>query len=105
MAEALPVTDIGDARGAMRRKVGEGGRLHLDRRLPFLVVHRLVAGGMPSDSLARRVALNSPAYLVWEEGADDAPALALLDRLANDLGEPDMPLLVMVLDDFVLPPE
>ena len=106
MPEALHATDAApDARGALRHKVGEGGRLHLDRRLPFLVVHRLAADGVASASLARRVALNSPAYLIWQEGPDDQPALAMLDRLADDLGDPDLPLLVMVLDDFVLPPE
>ena len=101
MARSRPSTDPAPgARGAVRRKVGEAGRLHLDRRLPFLIVHRLAGGASPSGSLARRVALNSPAYLIWEEGPDDGPALALLDRLAEDLGEPGMPLLVMLLDDL-----
>lgn len=106
MARPKPVpAAVPDQSGATRRKVGESGRLHLDRRLPFLVVHRLGAGKNPAASLARRVALNSPAYLIWEEGADDEPALSLLDRLAVDLGEPGMPLLVMALDDLTLPPE
>jgi len=101
MARSRPSTDPAPgARGAVRRRVGEAGRLHLDRRLPFLIVHRLAGGASPSGSLARRVALNSPAYLIWEEGPDDGPALALLDRLAEDLGEPEMPLLVMLLDDL-----
>jgi hypothetical protein len=51
--------------GARRQKVGESGRLHLDRRLPFLLLHRLGVDQDPVISLARRVALNSPAYLVW----------------------------------------
>ena len=103
MAQAQPAAD--PSSGPVRRKIGETGRLHLDRRLPFLIVHRLAAGGTASGSLARRVALNSPAYLIWEEGPDDGPALSLLDRMAADLGEPGMPLLVMALDDLDLPPE
>lgn len=91
--------------GARRRKIGESGRLHLDRKLPFLVVHRLPAGRSASRSLARRVALNSPAYLIWDEGPDDDAALELLDLLAVELGEPGMPLLVMALDDVGQPPE
>ena len=92
-------------RGARRRRVGENGRLHLDRRLPFIVVHRLRAGEMARDSLARRVALNSPAYLVWDEGADDDPALRLLDELALEIGTSKMPLLVMEVHDLVQAPE
>ena len=92
-------------RGARRRRVGENGRLHLDRRLPFIVVHRLRAGEMARDSLARRVALNSPAYLVWDEGADDDPALRLLDELALEIGTSKMPLLVMEVHDLVQSPE
>ena len=91
--------------GAQRRKVGESGRLHLDRKLHFFVVHRLPAGRSASRSLARRVALNSPAYLVWEEGPDDDAALKLLDQLAEEFGEADIPLLVMAVEDFSQPPE
>lgn len=94
-----------DRRGARRRKVGETGRLHLDRRLPFLVVHRLPSGRTAPRSLARRVALNSPAYLVWDEGADDDEALGLLDELAAELGERGKPLLVMGIYDLDQPPE
>ena len=103
MAQEQPASD--PSSGPVRRKIGETGRLHLDRRLPFLIVHRLAAGTTAPGSLARRVALNSPAYLIWEEGPDDGPALSLLDRMAADLGEPGMPLLVMALDDLDLPPE
>lgn len=87
-----------------RRKVGESGRLHLDRKLPFLVLHRLPVGGVGSVSLARRIALNSPAYLIWEEGDDDAEALALVDALARQCG-PSMPLLLLALEDLPQIPE
>ena len=98
-------TPLPDPRGPQRRKVGETGRLHLDRSLPFLVLHRRHGNDDPSASLARRVALNSPAYLVWDEGPDDEAALKLLVALAEELGEPGVPLLVMALDDLTLPPE
>jgi len=105
MAEAHPIPDpLPGPRKAQRRKVGETGRLHLDRSLPFLVLHRR-HDGEEAGSLARRVALNSPAYLVWDEGPDDAAALDLLVALADELGEPGMPLLVIALDDLALPPE
>jgi uncharacterized protein (TIGR02421 family) len=89
-----------DPPAARRRKVGEAGRLHLDRRLPFLVVHRLGVGEVAERSLARRVALNSPAYLIWDAGDDDGPALALLDRLVIELGTAKMPLLVIAVEDL-----
>lgn len=105
MASAEPAPDpVPDHRGARRRKVGTSGRLHLDRKLPFLVVHRLRADEDASGSLARRVALNSPAYLIWQEG-DDEVAAALLDELTAELGTADMPLLVMTLQDLRQIPE
>lgn len=106
MARSQPaVAPLPDHRGAKRRKVGTSGRLHLDRSLPFLVLHRRSGNGDPSASIARRVALNSPAYLVWDDGADDAAALELLVELADQLGAPGMPLLVIGLDDLIQPPE
>ncbi len=96
---------VSDPPSARRKKVGESGRLHLDRRLPFLVVHRLGAGEVAARSLARRVALNSPAYLVWEEGVDDRAALDLLDTLAVQLGSPDLPLLLIAVEDLQQAPE
>lgn len=99
---AVPVADH---HGATRRKVGRTGRLHLDRKLPFVVVNRLPSGETASGSLARRVALNSPAYLVWEEGEDDNVALTLLDLLAVELGKPALPLLVIALADLDQSPE
>jgi len=106
MARATPIPNVApERRNARRRKVGETGRLHLDRRLPFLVVHRLAAGEVASRSLARRVAVNSPAYLVWDEGRDDHAALELLGRLTVELGEPSMPLLVIAVEDMHQLPE
>jgi uncharacterized protein (TIGR02421 family) len=94
-----------DHRGARRGKVGTSGRLHLDRILPFLVLHRRHSDDDPSESIARRVALNSPAYLVWEAGPDDRAALELLVELTEELGRPGIPLLVIALDDLTQLPE
>lgn len=73
--------------------------------MPFLVAHRLAAGEDAGQSLARRVALNSPAYLVWEEGPDDRFAFEWLNRLASELSEPDLPMLIVVVEDLQQPPE
>jgi uncharacterized protein (TIGR02421 family) len=88
-----------------RRKVGESGRLHLDRKLPFLVIHRRPQAEIASASLARRVALNSPSYLVWDDGRDDSEALSILDELSVQLSGPTMPLLVLALEDLQQLPE
>ena len=56
-------------RGELRQPVGSGGRIHFDRYLPFIVLHRTAD---PHRSLARRVAVNSPAYLIWSPEEDEA---------------------------------
>ena len=61
-------------RGELRQAFGESGRAHLDRWLPFLVLH---CSDEPGSSLARRVALNSPAYLIWSPGEEAEAAEAL----------------------------
>jgi uncharacterized protein (TIGR02421 family) len=68
-------------RGELREKVGEHGRIHLDRWLPFVVLHRSDDTGA---SIARRIAINSPAYLVWSP-QEDHEAAAALDALAEQL--------------------
>ena len=55
-------------RGELRQTVGKSGRVHLDRWLPFIVLHRV---SDPSTSIARRVAVNSPAYLIWSPEDDE----------------------------------
>lgn len=69
--------------GAVRQAVGEGGRVHLDRPLPFLVLHRI--DREETDSLALRVALTSPAYLVWPGPSDDASAIDAIDTVIAEL--------------------
>ena len=66
--------------GQLRQKVGRSGRVHLDRWLPFLVLNRSQS---PSVSIARRIAVNSPAYLVWSPQDDLAAASALHSILAQ----------------------
>ncbi|HVL78259.1 MAG TPA: tyrosine/phenylalanine carboxypeptidase domain-containing protein [Sphingomicrobium sp.] len=56
-------------RGELRQPVGETGRIHLDRWLPFLILNR---SSEPANSIARRVAVNSPAYLIWSPQDDDS---------------------------------
>jgi uncharacterized protein (TIGR02421 family) len=65
--------------GALRKDVGAHGRVHIDRALPFIVLHR--AHPEKGESVARRVALTSPAYLVWQGPADDEAALAALEAV------------------------
>ena len=64
--------------GALRQKIGIDGRVHLDRSLPFIVLHR--AAPAKAASLARRVAVTSPAYAIWSP-ADDEAAVAALDLI------------------------
>ena len=53
--------------GALRQDFGTAGRAHVDRALPFLVLHRAEPGERVASSLARRVAVTA---VVWQ----DAPA-------------------------------
>jgi uncharacterized protein (TIGR02421 family) len=81
--------------GALRQKVGTTGRVHLDRWLPFLILHR---GSGDPESLARRIAINSPSYVVWD-ASDDLAALAALDIVVTRIVEEVGPLLVLTLED------
>jgi uncharacterized protein (TIGR02421 family) len=72
--------------GALRQKIGRSGRVHIDRPLHFLVLHR---SDDPAHSVARRVASNSPAYLTWSPEDDLAAASALravVDRMREHFG-------------------
>lgn len=65
-------------RGELRQAVGATGRIHLDRWLPFIVLQR---SSDPQRSIARRVAVNSPAYLIWSP-EDDALAAQAFAAIA-----------------------
>ena len=60
-----------------RLRLEGGGRAHVDRPLPFLTLNR---GGGP-DSLAARVAVISPTYVVWPGPSDDH-AVAAIEEIA-----------------------
>ena len=73
-------------RGELRETFGESGRVHIDRWLPFLVLH---CTNKPEESIGRRVAINSPAYLVWspKEAVEAESALeVVVARLRKELG-------------------
>jgi uncharacterized protein (TIGR02421 family) len=87
-------------RGELRQSVGETGRAHLDRWLPFLVLHR---SPDPAASIARRVAVNSPAYLIWSP-ADDGAAGQAFAAIAAALRERFGCILVITVEDAVWAP-
>lgn len=75
-AAAPPAPAVGgDA--PIRHRLAGGGRAHVDRALPFLIVNR---GGGP-DSLAARVAAISPTYVLWPGPGDDE-AVAAIEAIA-----------------------
>ncbi len=88
-------------RGELRETFATSGRIHLDRWLPFLLVHR---SDSPQESIGRKIALNSPAYLIWspEDDAEAESALGLLvERLSDEVG----PVLLVELSDAPFEPQ
>ena len=87
---------------SVRRKLPFGGRLHIDRPLPFLVVHR---GASPRRaSAARGVATASPLYAVWPCESDaDAFGYDLVESLAATLEKMLGRFLVVELHDLATP--
>lgn len=71
-----PSPDIGGAT-AYRREFAQGGRAHIDRPLPFLVLNRDEGQAI---SLARRVATITASYVAWPADAD-ATALSCIAEL------------------------
>jgi uncharacterized protein (TIGR02421 family) len=71
------------ARGEpVRRRLPGGGRLHLDRPLPFLAVYRTPPGG--GDAETRALVVAEPAYLIASGEAERQPQVAaLVLALAN----------------------
>jgi uncharacterized protein (TIGR02421 family) len=71
--QQAPAPDFGGV-GAYRRALEAGGRVHIDRPLPFLVLNRHPA---KSASLARRVATISASNVVWPDSPEaDREAIA-----------------------------
>ncbi len=94
----MPELPFGE-QGALREAIGEKGRVHLDRWLPFLVLHR--SADVP-HSLAARVATNSPAYVLWSP-VDENAARALIAQVVTEVEERlgAAPLLVILSDQPV----
>jgi uncharacterized protein (TIGR02421 family) len=80
-------------RGQLRESFATSGRIHIDRWLPFLVLHR---SEQPKESISRAIALNSPAYLVWSP-EDDAEAESALDLIVERLRDELGPILIVEL--------
>ena len=87
-------------RGELRQTVGKSGRVHLDRWLPFIVLHR---SPDPSASIARKVAVNSPAYLIWS-AEDDRAAAQTFAAIVAAMHERFGCVLVIGVDDAVWDP-
>ncbi|MCJ8159123.1 flavohemoglobin expression-modulating QEGLA motif protein [Sphingomonas sp. LaA6.9] len=84
-ARALPPSAHGIAEraeaNAFRISFSEGGRAHLDRPLPFLMLCR--PGRRDAHSLASAIASLSPAYVLWNNNASDADALAVITAIGE----------------------
>lgn len=81
--------------GSLRQPVGNQGRVHVDRWLPFIIFHR---GDAERKSLARRIAIESPSYFVWSPD-DDAAALEAMQAVIPAMASKAGPLLVVSVDD------
>ncbi len=87
-------------RGELRQTVGNSGRVHIDRWLPFIVLHR---SATPETSIARRVAINSPAYLIWSP-EEDAAANGAFEVVAEAMHKRFGCLLVIEVEDAAWEP-
>jgi uncharacterized protein (TIGR02421 family) len=94
-----PAIDF-DGGKAYRATLKSGVRAHVDRPLPFLILHRFAR--RDADSLALQVASTSPSYLLWPE-AGDGEALALIEKIADTLCRTNERVLLVSLYD--LPPD
>ena len=89
------------ASGALRQSVGAHGRVHIDRPIFFLMLHRT---DDPDRSVARHVATTSPAYLIWGPD-DDLAAASALEAIVAAMREQHERILLVSLYDQPLPPE
>jgi len=85
--------------GELRETFATSGRIHMDRWQPFLVLHR---SEMPDETIGRRVAVNSPSYVVWAP-EDDSEAQSALELVIERLRERFGYVLLIELSDS--PPE
>jgi len=82
-------------RGELRETFATNGRVHIDRWLPFLVLNR---SENPAESIARRVAVNCAAYMVWS-AEEDVEAQAALEVVLPSLQERLDDILLIELHD------
>ena len=71
-------------RGELRETFASDGRIHIDRWLPFLLLHR-----GEGESIGRRVAVNSASYMVWPPEDDEEAESALqlvVGRICQEVG-------------------
>ena len=87
-------------RGSLRQPVGANGRIHIDRWLPFILLHRWT--GDP-DSLAARIAVNGSAYCLWTAD-DDLEAESALAEVVTAMAARNGRLLAVTLEDGPLLP-
>lgn len=96
-AKAPPRVINFDDGKAYRETLASGGRAHVDRPLPFLILHRY--SNRDADSLALRVASTSPAYFVWPEKGDrEAPTV--IEQIAGKQREVHKRVLLVSLYDL-----
>ena len=81
--------------GSLRQPVGRRARVHIDRWLPFIILHR---GIQEEGSLARRIAIEGPSYFIWSPD-DDAAALEAINEIIPAMASKGDRLLVVSLDD------
>ena len=87
---------------SVRRKLPAGGRLHVDRLLPFVVIHR--RRRTRSASAALGVASASPVYAIWPMKAEgDAFAYDLIETLNRTVDQAVGVFLVVELYDLPVP--
>ena len=81
----LPIEEIVSdlkANRAVRRKLPEGGRIHIDRQLPFLCLYRKPPHG--ADVGTKRLVESEASYITVMDGADLSP---LVEAIAETMSE------------------
>ena len=95
-----PFTAKFSERGALREAIGENGRVHIDRWLPFILLHRGTGDG---EGLSRRIAINGSAYCLWDEQGDVEAHSALAEIVPKMAAHEGRLLAVTVADGPLLP--
>jgi uncharacterized protein (TIGR02421 family) len=86
--------------GALRSDFGQGGRVHIDRPLPFIVLHRF--DRELKDDVALGIAATSPAYAIWPPGDEDA-AHAMIDAVIAEQSRHFAKFLIVTLTNMPRP--